>query len=215
MAVTTTLLTLQTRIGARLKDPAFQSVALSDVTDVLNQSLEFYKYRRFWFNDKEADITLTQGQPVIPNIPADFLQELPEGGLTIAYSTVFYPLEKRTSQVFDNENVEGVGLPYCYTYRAQQFEVYFYPNIAYLLKFRYLKDYPALAAGSDTNDFLNFADMMIYYDAMSRIYGEFKEDKDMESYYTARAANEMQNVMLRSSHLTGTGSLVLNSNLLS
>jgi hypothetical protein len=190
-------------------------VSLANVTDAINQSLRYYKYRRFWFNDAEQDITLTQGNPVVPNIPSNFLQELPEGGLTIAYSTVFYPLEKRTSEVFDNENVQGLGLPYCYVYRAQQFEVYFYPNIAYTLKLRYLKDYSDLAASSDTNDFLTYADMMIYYNALSRIYAEFREDSEMETYYTARAENEMNNVMLRSSHLVGTGSLVLNSHLLS
>ncbi len=213
--MTNTLLSIRNRIGKRLQDTSFRSISSADVDDVINQSLKYYKFRRFWFNDAEQDITLTQGVGVVPNIPADLLQEIPEGGLTIFYGNIYYPLEKRSSQVFDSENVSAIGLPYIYTYRAQQYEVYFLPNIDYTLKLRYLKDYDDLSADADTNDFLKFADMMIYYNALSRIYGEYKQDPKMETYYTGRASDEETNVGRRSSSLTGTGSLVLNSNLIS
>lgn len=214
---TVTLLTLQNRIGTRLQDPTFQSISLDAVTDVLNQVLKYYKFQRFWFNDAEQDINLVQGQSVIPpaSIPANFLCELQDGALTIFYGNIYYPLEKRSSEIFDSENISAIGLPYIYTYRAEQYEVYFLPNIAYLLKFRYLKDYPDLVSGTDTNDFLQNADMMIYYNALSRIYGEFKQDSKMEAYYTSRFQDEEANVSRRTSTLSGTGTLVLNSNLLS
>lgn len=213
--MTVTLSTIRNRIGARLQDTSFRSVSSATVDDVINQSLKYYKFRRFWFNDTEADITLTQGVAVIPNIPSDLLQEIPEGGLTIFYGNIYYPLEKRSSQVFDTENVSAIGLPYIYTYRGQQYELYFLPNIAYTLKLRYLKDYADLSADADTNDFLHFADMMIYYNALSRIFGELKQDPKMETYYTARAEDEEKNVGRRTTALAGTGSLVLNSNLIS
>ncbi|MDE2233461.1 MAG: hypothetical protein KGJ90_05120 [Patescibacteria group bacterium] len=217
--MTITLSTLRNRIGARLQDASFQSVSVSNINDVINQSLRHYKYFRFWFNDNESDITLPQGTPgqpsVVPNIPSDFLQELPQGGLSILYANIYFPLEKRSSMVFDSENVGAIGLPYMYVYRAQQFEVYYLPNIAYTLKFRYIKDYADLVNDTDTNDFLTFADKLIYYDSLMRIFGEFKQDEKMESYYGQKAADEFETVTRRTSSLVATGTLVLNSNLLS
>lgn len=214
---TVTLLTLQNRIGERLQDTSFQSISLAAVTDVINQVLKYYKFQRFWFNEEMQPLTLTQGSSIIPPniIPTDFLCEIPDGGLTIFYGNIYYPLEKRPSIVFDSENISGIGLPYIYTYRAGQYEVYFVPNINYTLNLRYLKDYVDLVNTTDTNDFLNYADMMIYYSALSRIYGEFKQDSKMEAYYTSRAEDECTNVSRRTSALTGTGTLTLNSNLLS
>lgn len=214
---TVTLSTLQNRIGERLQDTSFQSISLAAVTDVINQVLKYYKFQRFWFNDEMQPLTLTQGVGIIPaaNMPADFLCEIPDGGLTILFGKIYYPLQKVSSVIFDSENISGIGLPYIYTYRAEQYEVYYLPNNNYTLNLRYLKDYTDLASGSDTNDFLNYADMMIYYNALSRIYGEFKQDSKMEAYYTSRAEDECTNVSRRTSALTGTGTLTLNSNLLS
>lgn len=212
--MTVTLSTIRNRIGARLQDPSFRSISSSAIDDVINQSLKYYKFRRFWFNDSSAEITLVQGDSVVPNIPVDLLQELPQGGMTIFYGNIYYQLDKRSSEIFDSENVSGVGLPYIYTYRDQKYEVYFLPNIAYTLIIRYLKDYDDLSADGDTNDFLKFSDMMIYYNALSRIFGEYKQDPKMEAYYTARASDEEQNVSRRTTALSGTGTLSLNSNLL-
>lgn len=214
---TVTLLTLQNRIGERLQDTSFQSISLAAVTDVINQVLKYYKFQRFWFNEEMQPLVLTQGVGIIPsaNMPTDFLCEIPDGGLTIFFGNRYWKLDKRSSEVFDSENVSANGLPYIYTYRAGQYEVYYLPNNNYTLNLRYLKDYVDLSSGTDTNDFLNYADMMIYYNALSRIYGEFKQDSKMETYYTSRAEDECTNVSRRTSALTGTGTLTLNSNLLS
>jgi len=206
---------IQARIGARLQDRTFQSIPLADVTDIINQSLAYYKYKRFWFNEAVTTITLNQGDPLVPNIPADFLEELPNGGLVIHYSTVHYLIEKRSSFIFDGEDVQGVGLPYIYCFRNGSFYLYFYPNIAYSLIFRYLRDYQPFANVTDTNDFLTYADRMIEYNALSRIYSEYKQDATMEQYYTARADDEERNLRRRSSALTGTGTLTLQSYLIS
>lgn len=213
--MTTTLADIRKNIGERLQDPSFQSISAASVDAVINQALSYYKYSRFWFNESLSTITLNVNDPVVPNIPADLLVELPNGGLTIHYSTVYYPLEKRSSEIYDSGNVQAVGLPYIYTYRNQQYEVYFYPNIQYTLLFRYLKDYNPLIENNDHNDFTDFAPQMITYNALSRIYAEYKQDPNMEAYYTARAQDEKINVERRSSGLTGSGTLTLTSYLVS
>lgn len=206
-----TLAEIRTKIAERLQDPSFTSITSASVDSVINDALRYYKYHVFWFNEKSTIITLNQGDPVIPNIPADFLVELQSGGLTIHYSNLFYPLRKISSDVYDGSNVEGIGIPYVYTYRSQQFEVYFYPNIAYDLTLRYIKDYADLVNGTDTNDFTVYADRMIIYNALSRIYAEYKQDPNMEQYYTARARDEELNLKRRSDSLTGSGVLTINS----
>lgn len=212
--MTVTLSTIRNRIGERLQDPSFRSISSASIDDVVNQSLKYYKFRRFWFNESVAEITLTQGVSIVPNIPTDLLQELPDGAFTIFYSNVYYPLQKSPTNIFDSENVSATGLPFIYTFRNNQYEVYFLPNIAYDLFLRYLKDYNDLDGDNSTNDFLKYADMMIYYNALSRIFGEYKQDPTMEAYYTARATDEETNVSRRTTALSGTGQLSLNSNLL-
>lgn len=209
-----TLLDLRTNIAIRLQDPNFTGIASSNVDAAINTALTYYKRRHYWFNEAIAPITLTQGNPVIPNIPSDFLMEINPGGLTIKYSNLNYEVFKRSSPIYDAENFAGVGLPYIYTFRNKQFELYYFPDQAYTLNFRYLKDYATLINNADTNDFLTYADVMIYYNALSRIYGEYKQDPTMEAYYTARAADEEDDLKRRSGSLIGTGSLTLHSQLL-
>lgn len=210
----TTLVDVRTSIVNRLQDPNFTGISSANVDAAINTALTYYKRRRYWFNESLSVITLTIGNPIIPNIPSDFLEELNPGGLTIKYSNLNYQVFKRSSSIYDAENFAGVGLPYIYTYRNKGFELYFYPDQAYSLNLRYLKDYPVLVSNTDTNDFLNYADTMIYYNALSRIYGEYKQDPTMESYYTARAADEEDDLKRRSGSLIGTGTLTLHSQLL-
>ena len=210
-----TLAEIRTSIGVKLQDETFQSVSSASVDAYINDAIQFYKNQRFWFNEDEANITLNINDPVLPNVPSDFLQEVDDGGLVVVYNQFNYPVFKTTSSLYDAENIQGRGIPYVYTYRNGQFELYYFPDQAYLLKLRYLKDYPILSGDGNSNDFTVNAPNMIKYNALSRIYAESKQDDKMESYYTARANSEEASIKRRSSTLTGTGKLTLYSNLLS
>lgn len=188
-----------------------QGVTAPVIDGYLNDSLRYYKYHRFWFNETAETIVLNQDDPVVPNVPTDFLQEIERGGLSIVYSQVTYPLNKVASEVYDSWNISALGLPALYTYRNEQFEVYPFPNTTYSLIFRYLKDYADLVNDNDSNDFTTLADRVLLYDALSRIYAEYKQDPNMEAYFTARAANEEKNLLKRSSALSGSGTLTTDS----
>lgn len=209
-----TLAEIRNSIAVKLQDETNQGVSAASITAAVNDAIDYYKNERFWFNEAVSTITLTQGNPVVPNIPADFLVELEDGGLSILYNQITYPIYKRPSALFDAENIQGNGIPYIYTYRNKAFELYYYPQTNYALTLRYLRDYADLSDTSPTNAFTENAATMIVYDALSRIYAELKQDEKMESYYSARAANEKSNLMKRSSALTGTGRLTLYSNFL-
>lgn len=202
-----TLGELRTKVGERLQDATFQSISASSVTAIINDAIRFYKYRRYWFNETEADLTCTASNPVLPGIPSDFLYELKRGALAIEYGNAVYPLSKIDTETYDNMNTEGLGMPGVYCYRNNEFSLYPYPNFAYAVKFRYIKDYAELVNDVDYNDFTTIAPNMVLYNALSRIYAEFKQDPNMESYYSARADNEEANIMKRSSALSGSGTL--------
>lgn len=202
-----TLGSLRGLIADRLQDPNYQSISASSVNAVINDSLRFYKFRRYWFNETEDDLPCTVNDPILPSLPSDFLYELNRGGLSIYYSNAVYPLVKIDTERFDNLNTEGLGMPAFYVYRNNQIELYPYPNVAYSVKLRYIKDYADLVNDVDYNDFTTIADRVILYDALSRIYAEYKQDPNMESYYSARAENEEANILKRSSALSGSGTL--------
>lgn len=202
-----TLGSLRGLIADRLQDPNFQSISASSVNAVINDSIRFYKYRRYWFNETETTLTCTVSNPILPSIPSDFLFELDRGAMAINYSNSVYPVVKINTEQYDCRNVEGLGMPEVYVYRNNQFEVYPYPNVAYSVKLRYIKDYADLVNDVDSNDFTTIADRVILYDALSRIYSEYKQDPNMESYYSNRAVNEEANILKRSSALSGSGTL--------
>lgn len=212
--MTVTLAQIRSEVQERLQDPNGTSISAASVDGVINDSINYYKNRHYWFNEASTNITLTASDPVVPSIPSDFLVELPVGGLTLSYAAARYPLQKITSQLYDNMNYQGNGLPRFYVYRNSNFELYFYPDRDYTLVLRYLKDYTALSADGDNNDFTNNAGLMIRYDALSRLYAEYKQDEKMEAYYTAKRDDEERNLLRRSNHNTGSGTLTKQSYLL-
>lgn len=209
-----TLEQIRNTIGEVLQDTAFMSVSVSSVTSVINDVVNYFKFRRYWFNETEADLTATVGNPVLSGMPSDFLREIEHGGLTIRYSNIVYPLKKISTESYDKMDNSGLGLPRFYTYRNNRIELYPYPSDAYTVRLRYLKDYAELSLNSDSNDFTSNADRLVRYEALARIYAEYKQDDKMESYYTARSASEENNLLKRSNALSGSGSLVKDSFLL-
>lgn len=206
-----TLAEIRTRVAEVLQDPNFTSISSASVNAVINDSLRYFKYRRYWFNEAKTTLSLNIADPLLYGIPSDFLCELEKGGLSIYYSQRYFPLEKIPTEVYDLHNIQGRGRPYVYTYRNQQFEVYFYPDLAYDLILRYLKNYDTLVYDEDQNDFTIYADLMIRYDVLSRIYAEYKQDDKMESYFTAKRNDEERNLLKRSNALTGSGTLTKDS----
>ena len=208
-----TLGSLRGLIAERLQDPNFQSISASSVNAVINDSLRFYKFRRYWFNETEADLTCTTNNPVLSPLPSNFLNVLLRGGLAVYYSNSVYSLSKIDTERYDNMNTNNLGLPAFYTYRNNRIELYPYPNLNYSVKLRYIKDYPDLVNDVDSNDFTEIADRVILYDALSRIYAEYKQDPNMEEYYSNRAVNEEANILKRSSALSGSGTLAIETQL--
>lgn len=211
---------LQTRVAARLIDPSSVAVSLANVQQAINDAISFWKTRMFYFNQNAVNITLDVNDPFIlgygnsnalypnaPVLPQDFLFEDPDNGFTIPYNNLTYKIEKISQQRYDNANIRGVGLPYIYCYRQGNYEIYFYAQIAYTCRVNYYKDYQPLVNPNDTNDFTNYADKLIEYDAIGRILADLRLDDDRAAKFSARADAEYTNLKSRSRKQNATGHL--------
>lgn len=198
---------MQAFCSRRLFDDGQTAVSQSDITFAINASLQYWKQKRFWFNEATFNFTMTTGNPVIQQ-PTNMLFEFPRGGLFVTDQQSVYVLQKISPERYDYANYQGVGRPYAYTYRAGQYEVYYFPQQDYPATWNYIKDYADFANPSDTNDFSVNADKLLCYDALQRLHAELRQDEKMSSYYSTAAQREETNLLDRSRKNNATGSLV-------
>lgn len=220
---------LQTKISKKLLDPNQTAIAATDVADAINDALHFWKYKPFWFNQRQTTITMDTkaaadgsassdpyilgygnsiaNYPSAPVLPQLFLFEMPEDGFVIYWNNLYYPQKKVPPFIYDVENVHGIGLPTIYCFRNGNYEFYFYPNIAYSMIVNYVTDYADLVNSTDTNDFTANADRLLMYEALSHLYGEQRQDQQSSAYYAQAAQREYENIMVRGSQQAASGSL--------
>ena len=199
---------LKTRIAKKLLDPNNVAVSAEDVGLAINDAIDFWKEKKFWFNETSQSVTLTVDDPEI-TMPSDFLFEIDTGGFIISYANTEWELKKVHVSEYEANDTAGKGLPYIYTYKGGSWLVYYYPDQAYSLVITYIKDYADLVNDADTNDFTLQAKRLIEYEALSRLYAEFRQDEKMEAYYSNRAKSERNNLRDRTSKVSGTGTLTI------
>lgn len=207
MTVTTvTLATIRTAIAKRLLDPSNTAVSAADITSAINDAIRSWKFKRFWFNTKTSNVTLSSGSAVLTP-PADFLIEIPRGGFVIDYGNAKWPLRKVKPLEYSEMDNQSQGLPRVYDWVGGVYSVYYLPDQAYTVICRYLEDYDDLSADGDSNDFTNNATDLITYDALSKLHGELRQDEKMEAYYSARTENEFKILNKFTSKHTASGEL--------
>jgi len=201
---------LKTEIAAKLTDGDLQYPTTPQIGDTINSVIKKYNNKHFWFSQADVAITLNVGDPVIPDIPADFKNDVNPGGFVIVYNQLRYPLTKVKPDIYDMDNAEGQGLPYCYTYRNEEYLLYFYPEQAYTIYLNYRKTYAELVADGDENDFTIYTDRMIVFAALEDIYASYKRDSVMAEYYGKKTREEFRDVMDETYQRTSSGILTPN-----
>ena len=201
--------TLITKASTRLKDANNTAVSRPDVAATINDAISHWSDERFWFNEFQETVTLVQNDPILPALSVTPLFLFDQGGIVIDYAQTRWPTRKVSSDEYDRMNVEGRGIPFAWTYRDGQYELYWYPDAAYSTIVRGVKAYTPFATDgsqdSQSNDFTNEAADLILYETLSRLFGEFRQDPKMEEYYANRALNEKAMLKTRTRRLVGTG----------
>lgn len=204
---------MRTKLSKLIKDPSYTAISSDLIDGAINQALRYYKQKRFWFNESEdTAVTISawsSGKATISDMPTDILYPLERGGIVLDYSDQRYEVCRIRPEDYDAMNNETTDRPRYYTFRANAYEVYPYPDQAYTAIVRYIKDYSALSDSNTTNDFVTYAEDLLVYDAASRLVAEYSEDTKMETYFTARAKEEYRILLSRTNKNISTGSIAV------
>lgn len=178
------------------------------VAAAVNEAVRYFKENHTWFNEEVVSITLNQGDPLVPNIPDDFLYEIERDGLVIAYSNTFWPLTKKHPVEYDLLNLQGSGRPEIYTYKAGQLLVYYYPDQAYTLLLYYVKNYDDLVSSDDTNDWTNNAADLLTCRVMAQAYRYIVKDIERANELDAEVVKLLDQIQRRTKRRVATGTLL-------
>lgn len=202
---------LVSKVSVRLKDPDNKATKASDVANVLNDAIQHWSKKRFWFNEFEENVTLAIDNPKFVLVDNDPLYLFQKDGVVINFASARWPMKKISSIEYDRMNTEGRGLPFSWTERNQGFEVYWYPDADYTAVVRGIRAYERFAEDTSdygqSNDFTIKAADLIMYEALARLFGEFRQDPKMEAYYSARTKNEYQSLKAQTRRDKATGQI--------
>lgn len=203
---------MKTWVSKRLLDPNNTSVSSSDVGEMINQAMEYWKNRRFWFNEITDTTTLVQGNPTIP-LPDDWLCPSIDPAFVIEYSGIRYPLYKVSEQIYNQQYLSnGIGQPFNFArLSSDEYQVYPIPDRDYTLRRFYLKNYEEFEEDGDENDFSIYGRNLIQYTAASYGMNDFRQDQAMADRFWMQANKEYQNLLVTTRKDNATGSLTLTS----
>lgn len=204
-------------VAKRLIDPSNTAVSGDDITEAINNAIRYWKFRRFWFNEVNDTATLTTGSSDFP-YPTDFLVPvIKDGGFVVNYGGVNWPLAKLDMPNFDAVYLDnGYGLPRWYARNGDlEYKCYPIPNSDYTVRRHYLKDYVALSADADTNDFTDNAARLIQLWALADLWAELRQDQDSSKYYREACKDEYRQLQVMTDKANSAGKVTLYSPLVS
>lgn len=207
---------IQTAVSKRLLDPTYTAVSQSDVAASINDSIRYWKYKRFWFNEGYLTQTAIKEDAVIP-LPTDFLVPSTENdGFNIEYSAMRYPLKKITQLQYDNIWLSnGFGLPRMYARVGTDYVLYPKPDRDYTINCHYLKEYQPLVDPDDTNDFTENAERLLILWTTANLIEEIRQDLDMGGNFRTKAMDEYDELQTMTRKSNASGSVVISSTLMS
>lgn len=202
-----TLGDIQSEITAKLSDGSLQAPTQAQIITAINDAVSYYNSAKLWFQQGYVPITLTVGNPVIPNLPSDFGTPWEQNACVIAYQSVNYPVSKVSNLQYDTANLAGLGIPFIYTWRDEQLLLYFFPDQAYTLNLTYRVDVPDLVNIGDTNVFSINAKRLVVAKTLSDIYYGYRRDEEMGDVWEAKATREFGQLLKVQKQLVATGTL--------
>jgi len=205
---------VKTAIARRLLDENHTAITDVEIGEAINESISFWKHKRFLFNVASSVLTIASGDSTITILPSDFLADIPRNALVITFSSEVYQVKQVSPAVFDGlRNTTSTGRPHSYCYRNGVIEFYPTADREYSAKLYYIKDYDDFTTSgtqdSLTNDFLTHAQSLIQNHALANLHGELRQDFKMEDRYTQRAEIEFNNLRNKVSKSLRTGTLTI------
>lgn len=158
----TTLSTLKSRIA----DELARSDLTTQIASAIESAVEFYKRRRFWFNETTGSVTVSDGQEYYGSADAAFLGSLVEiDTVRLTQGSSYFQLRPlqwgEIDELASGPNVEGT--PTHYSFYGQQLRLYPIPNASATLRLAYVQriDLPASDSGSAVWTMPDYAEELI------------------------------------------------------
>lgn len=208
--------TMIASVSANLIDPSNTAISEQTVKNYLNKSLEYWKYRRFWFNEVNDTASLVSQDPDFP-VPADFLVPVvKDGGFVIEYGGVRYPVVKIDTLVYDSLYLaNGYGLPRWYARNGNAgYQCWPIPNTDYTLRRHYLRNYDPFSDDTDENDFSEYASDLLELWASYWITSRLRQDREQAAEFKSQAMDVWNQLNVMNNKTNSAGKLTLYSNLL-
>ncbi len=203
---------LKTRVQNKYKGSTGATM-LTQIGAAINDAVEYYQREQMWFSEGTASVTLTAGNPEVTTatgFPADFWYLHPDSGLAVVHSQTRYVLDKASVSQYDNWNLQGNGRPFIYRELAGGIQVYYYPDQAYMVEFRYIKKYPALTSENSTNDWLTNVPQLIEARALSMLFlSEGHDGQTMKNFWETEESKQFNSLRLSNHQRVATGNLAL------
>lgn len=204
-----------TYVSKRLIDANNEAVSVDDVKQAINESIFYWKKRRFTFNQGGFTNTLTAQNPSI-SVPADFYIPMQQDdGFYITYGDARHPLSRVSPAAYDGLYMaNGYGLPLVYAFKAGTYQTWPIADQAYSITSNYLKQYQDLSNDSDENDFTLYASSLINSWTLANLHAELRQDDKMEAYFRSKAKDEFKELGVESNKVEASGRMSISSSLL-
>lgn len=199
-----TLIQMRTRIA----DDINRSDLDTQINKAINRAIEYYSKKiRFWFNEKTATFNTVASQfnyGSADGIPTDNM-EIDYVKLAISGSNNV-PLTPRTYDYIQTANVGNLtGTPTDYAYYKENFWLYPVPNAALTITVSYVKNYTALSADADTNDFTEEAEDLIESRAEWWLYNRVIKDYEAAQVAKAEELEALTTLLQETVRITKSG----------
>lgn len=198
---------LKTKVSRKLLDANNTAVPVAEVADGINEAIKYWKQREiFWFNQLAATVSTTANTAKLDLTGTNLLYLTPQYGMVIPYQNMNYPLYAMAPDYYAMLDIGSKGRPYAYTFRDGSYYLYWIPDQVYTVNLSGAKDYADLVADTDLNDWTLYADMLIVYEALSRLY-QNRDDVAKADYFANGAASEAANLRKRTANMMSTGTM--------
>lgn len=182
----------------------------TQVGEAINDAVSYYSSKEFWFNEDQATMTCTTGNPLLTTgFPADFyaLREPNAVVLLNSGGQVKYLIQKLTGMEYDAMDQQAQGVPQFYLYRDGNLYLYPYPDDTYTVYLNYTKGYAVMTDSADTNDFTEYADRLIQANAIANLYRDYRHSPQDAAIYDQVAKDELRQILQQTDQRLVTGRL--------
>jgi len=183
----------------------------SEIGTAINKSIEFYSKYPFWFAETSTTFSTVADQETYgtgDGLPSD-LRRIVYLKITISGSD--YDLKERPiGWLQDQDPSNNSGQPEYYVFYGSKIYLYPIPDDAYTVTIFYKKNYSALSADGDENDFTTNEQAISLIEAHTlwRIYKYVLHDKEEAEDAKDAIRNEFQALKTISDGLTSIGNYV-------